>query len=74
MATRAVLSLPGGWWLTPCFLRLPTDNHGLPHTLQNDSGCGTQVTQGPGGTAVLEVPYDGCHVTEWVRVAGWREP
>ncbi|XP_039706252.1 zona pellucida sperm-binding protein 4 [Pteropus medius] len=41
------------------------DNHGLPHRLQNDSGCGTQVTEGPGSTVVLEVSYDGCYVTEW---------
>lgn len=57
-----------------CFLPLLPDNHGLLHRLQNDSGCGTQVTEGPGSTVVLEVSYDGCYVTEWVSVTSQREP
>ncbi|XP_047559145.1 zona pellucida sperm-binding protein 4 [Lutra lutra] len=43
------------------------DNHGLPHRLQNDSGCGTWLREGPGSSMVLEASYSGCYVTEWVR-------
>ncbi|XP_059251783.1 zona pellucida sperm-binding protein 4 [Mustela nigripes] len=43
------------------------DNHGLPHRLQNDSGCGTRLREGPGSSMVLEASYSGCYVTEWVR-------
>uniref|UniRef100_A0A8C0LII0 Zona pellucida sperm-binding protein 4 n=1 Tax=Canis lupus dingo TaxID=286419 RepID=A0A8C0LII0_CANLU len=43
------------------------DDHGLPRRLQNDSGCGTWVKEGPGSSMVLEASYDGCYVTEWVR-------
>ncbi|XP_045393238.1 zona pellucida sperm-binding protein 4 [Lemur catta] len=41
------------------------DSQGLPHRLQNDSGCGTRVGQGPGSSVVLEAAYGGCYVTEW---------
>nr|KAF6302654.1 zona pellucida glycoprotein 4 [Pipistrellus kuhlii] len=41
------------------------DDHGLPHRLQNDSGCGTRVTAGPGSALVLEAAYGGCYVSEW---------
>nr|XP_019602371.1 PREDICTED: zona pellucida sperm-binding protein 4 [Rhinolophus sinicus] len=41
------------------------DNRGLPHRLQNDSGCGTQVTEGPSSSVVLEASYGGCYVSEW---------
>ncbi|KAK1328043.1 hypothetical protein QTO34_012465 [Cnephaeus nilssonii] len=41
------------------------DDHGLLHRLQNDSGCGTRVTAGPGSALVLEAAYGGCYVTEW---------
>lgn len=55
-----------------CFFLLcaplpPPDNRGLPHRLQNDSGCGTWVREGPGGSVVLEASYSSCYVTEWVR-------
>ncbi|XP_044092489.1 zona pellucida sperm-binding protein 4 [Neovison vison] len=43
------------------------DNHGLPHRLQNDSGCGTWLREGPGSSMVLEASYSSCYVTEWVR-------
>ncbi|XP_010858420.1 PREDICTED: zona pellucida sperm-binding protein 4 isoform X1 [Bison bison bison] len=41
------------------------DNHGLPHNLQNDSDCGTWVSEGPGSSLVGEASYSGCYVTEW---------
>ncbi|XP_006103305.1 zona pellucida sperm-binding protein 4 [Myotis lucifugus] len=41
------------------------DDHGLLHRLQNDSGCGTRVSAGPGSALVLEASYGGCYVTEW---------
>jgi hypothetical protein len=41
------------------------DSHGQPHRLQNDSVCGTWVTEGPGGSVVLEATYSGCYVTQW---------
>ncbi|XP_006761375.1 PREDICTED: zona pellucida sperm-binding protein 4 [Myotis davidii] len=41
------------------------DDHGLLHRLQNDSGCGTRVSGGPGHSLVLEASYGGCYVTEW---------
>ncbi|XP_070257561.1 zona pellucida sperm-binding protein 4 [Myotis yumanensis] len=41
------------------------DDHGLLHRLQNDSGCGTRVSAGPGSSLVLEASYGGCYVTEW---------
>uniref|UniRef100_A0A8C5V8U2 Zona pellucida sperm-binding protein 4 n=1 Tax=Microcebus murinus TaxID=30608 RepID=A0A8C5V8U2_MICMU len=41
------------------------DKQGLPHRLQNDSGCGTWVGRGPGSSVVLEATYGGCYVTEW---------
>ncbi|XP_032739009.1 zona pellucida sperm-binding protein 4 [Lontra canadensis] len=44
------------------------DNHGLPHRLQNDSGCGTWLREGPGSSMVLEASYSSCYVTEWVRM------
>uniref|UniRef100_A0A673TK24 Zona pellucida sperm-binding protein 4 n=1 Tax=Suricata suricatta TaxID=37032 RepID=A0A673TK24_SURSU len=46
---------------------LAWDNRGLPHRLQNDSGCGTWLREGPAGSVVLEVSYSSCYVTEWVR-------
>ncbi|XP_066109593.1 zona pellucida sperm-binding protein 4 [Saccopteryx bilineata] len=57
------------------------DDHGLPHSMQNDSGCGIWVTEGPGGSAVLEASYSSCYVTQWdshhimpVRVEGVDTP
>ena len=44
------------------------DNHGLPHSLQNDSDCGTWVSEGPGSSLVGEASYSGCYVTEWVSM------
>ncbi|EFB13394.1 hypothetical protein PANDA_012889, partial [Ailuropoda melanoleuca] len=41
------------------------DNLGQPHRLQNDSGCGTWLREGPGSSLVLEASYSGCYVTEW---------
>ncbi|XP_043783027.1 zona pellucida sperm-binding protein 4 [Cervus elaphus] len=41
------------------------DNRGLPHSLQNDSDCGTWVSEGPGSSLVVEASYSGCYVTEW---------
>ncbi|XP_007112080.2 zona pellucida sperm-binding protein 4 isoform X1 [Physeter macrocephalus] len=41
------------------------DNRGLPHRLQNDSECGTWVSEGPGSSLVVDVSYSGCYVTEW---------
>ncbi|XP_016075203.1 PREDICTED: zona pellucida sperm-binding protein 4 [Miniopterus natalensis] len=41
------------------------DDHGLLHLLQNDSGCGTQVTEGPGSSVVLEAAYGSCYVSQW---------
>ncbi|KAK2507409.1 hypothetical protein MC885_007628 [Smutsia gigantea] len=51
-----------------CFLppRHP-DNRGLPHRLQNDSGCGTWVREGPGSSLEVEASYSSCYVTEWVN-------
>ncbi|KAI5937456.1 Zona pellucida sperm-binding protein 4 [Manis javanica] len=42
------------------------DNRGLPHRLQNDSGCGTWVRDGPGSSLEVEASYGSCYVTEWV--------
>ncbi|XP_030191307.1 zona pellucida sperm-binding protein 4 [Lynx canadensis] len=42
------------------------DNLGLPHRLQNNSGCGTWVRESPGGSVLLEASYSSCYVTEWV--------
>ncbi|XP_066216993.1 zona pellucida sperm-binding protein 4 [Saccopteryx leptura] len=57
------------------------DDHGLPHSMQNDSGCGIWVTEGPGGSAVLEASYSSCYVTQWdslhimpIRVEGVDAP
>lgn len=44
----------------------PPDNRGLPHRLQNNSGCGTWVRESPGGSVLLEASYSSCYVTEWV--------
>nr|XP_035945142.1 zona pellucida sperm-binding protein 4 isoform X1 [Halichoerus grypus] len=44
------------------------DNRGLPHRLQNDSGCGIWLREGPGSSMVLEASYGGCYVTEWTRM------
>lgn len=55
---------------------LSPDKQGLPHRLQNDPSCGTQVRVGPGSSVVLEATYDGCYVTEWVsrtRPSGTRD-
>ncbi|TEA41936.1 hypothetical protein DBR06_SOUSAS26810029 [Sousa chinensis] len=41
------------------------DNRGLPHRLQNDSECGTRVSEGPGSSLVVDVSYSSCYVTEW---------
>ncbi|XP_008839577.1 zona pellucida sperm-binding protein 4 [Nannospalax galili] len=41
------------------------DNQSLPHRLQNDTGCGTWLTDGPGSTVVLEATYNSCYATQW---------
>ncbi|XP_042541836.1 zona pellucida sperm-binding protein 4 [Dipodomys spectabilis] len=41
------------------------DKYGMVYRLQNDSDCGIWVTEGPGGSVVLEAAYSGCLVIPW---------
>ncbi|XP_057592659.1 zona pellucida sperm-binding protein 4 isoform X2 [Hippopotamus amphibius kiboko] len=41
------------------------DDRGRQHRLQNDSDCGTWVSEGPGSSLTVEASYSGCYVTEW---------
>ncbi|KAK7820059.1 hypothetical protein U0070_022591 [Myodes glareolus] len=53
------------------------DSQGLPHSLKNDSDCGTWVTDSPDGSLVLEATYNGCYVTlrgfHYVMEVGMQE-
>ncbi|KAM4828569.1 zona pellucida sperm-binding protein 4 [Thomomys bottae] len=41
------------------------DRHGAQRRLQNDSDCGIWVTEGPGGSVVLEATYSSCLISPW---------